>query len=131
MLRMLKIVQHCLAVFALLVAGVVGPETHVHPGKGPECETLVHAHAGVVGHTHASRKGLQAPGEEPAIYINAFCLISNHAPSFPIPWKIAVTLAVQPRRIANYPVQDNVPTAHAPPSIEFVHLRAPPALLAL
>ena len=126
---MLKVTHHCLAVIVLLTAGVVGPETHVHPGEGPNCETLVHAHAGVVGHTHTSRRGLVAPDEGPAHYINAYSLISDHALSFHVVGNIPAIPALWIFEIADHIIQSNLPTAHAPPGVEFVHLRAPPSFL--
>lgn len=129
MLAMLRIAQHCLAVIALLVAGIVGPETHVHQGEGPNSEALVHAHPGIVGHTHTSRGGLSEPDEGPANYINAYSMTSSWAPSFPVLGNIAVIPTVSALRIAHHIVACNLPPAHAPPTVGFRCLRAPPFFL--
>jgi len=126
----LRLAQHFLAIAAVLFGCIVGPETHVHPGEGPHSEALVHAHAGVVGHTHSNREGLSESGEGPASYINAYSITPGHALQIPIPSDVSAVLVLSaPKvtfdRVSVWAFSD----AHAPPGIEFGHLRAPPYVL--
>jgi hypothetical protein len=104
---MLTLAQHSLAIAALLFAFIVGPETHVHPGESPHSEALVHAHSGIVGHTHTHGNGLSELGEGPATYINAYSVTPGHAVQIPNPSNVS----------------------KVPPGIELGHLRAPPFAL--
>ena len=127
---MLKAAQHLLAVTALLFGCVVGPETHVHPGEGPHSDVLVHAHAGLVGHTHNPRPGVSNAGEGPAIYLNAFSLTSAHAIYLSVPYQIweLVTPPTPCFGITRFALTECA-KAHAPPGVDSGHLRAPPNYL--
>lgn len=127
---MLRLAGRFLAIATLLFGCIVGPETHVHPGEGPHSEALVHTHAGIGGHTHNNRQGLSESGEGPATYINAYSFTPCHAPQIPIQSNVSTILALFVPEFAF----DRVPVrsfsdAHAPPGVEFGHLRAPPLVL--
>ena len=114
---------------ALLLAFVVGPETHVHQGEGPNQETVVHVHFGIVGHVHgASPSG---PGisrtdiEGPAVYLNAFSTVTIHATVFPF----VITQLVRflpPRFSVEAEFSSPEVNAHAPPLIGSIRPRSPP-----
>lgn len=124
---MLRGAQHFLAIAALLFGCVVGPETHVHPGEGPHPETLVHAHAGIVGHTHGDRHGLSSACEGPASYINAFSLTHSGSLHLPALANIAEILSLSALRVVTRrSFLWTFPSSHAPPGVEFRQLRAPP-----
>jgi hypothetical protein len=123
----LRATQHLLAIVALIFGCVVGPETHVHPGEGPHSEALVHAHAGIVGHTHGDRHGLSSACEGPASYINAFSLTQSGTLHLPAPANIAEILPLSGLRVAAMRIfLWTFPSSHAPPGVEFRQLRAPP-----
>jgi hypothetical protein len=126
-MMVLRLIQHFSAIVALLFGFIVGPETHVHPAENPHSEALVHAHAGLEGHTHCSRPGMSQPGEGPAVYLNAFSATSAHAVQIPIPTNFSSSLILSAPIITcdRVPVPD-FSDAHAPPGVEFGHLRAPP-----
>lgn len=127
---MLKATQHLLAITALLFGCAIGPDTHVHPGEGPHSDTLIHAHAGMVGHVHASRTGLSSAGEGPASYINAFSLTSTHGVQLPVPVTISkVRILPSPSIYVDHFSALDLTRAHAPPGVERGHLRAPPNYL--
>jgi hypothetical protein len=83
-----RVIQVSLAVMALLQALVVGPETHVHQMEGPNRETFVYVHFGVVGHVHSGRplgSGVSRSDDGgPAVYFNACSSIITHATTVPI-----------------------------------------------
>jgi hypothetical protein len=125
----LKVAKHLLAIAALLVGCVVGPETHVHPGEGPHSDPLVHAHAGIVGHTH-SGQGLSKSGEGPATYINAFSLSLAQLVQLAAPSYVSEILYIFSTGITGERVSlEAPPSVHAPPGLDFGHLRAPPFVL--
>jgi hypothetical protein len=116
---------------ALLLALVVGPETHVHQGHGPNEETVVHVHFGIVGHVHS--KKVSGPeiscdhSEGPAVYLNAFSTITTHAAAFPI---LIAELGnfLAPRFGAMAEVSLPEVNAHSPPLISSLRPRAPPSI---
>ena len=122
-----RLIQHFSAIVALLFGFIVGPETHVHPAENPHSEALVHAHAGIEGHTHSNRTGMSQPGEGPAVYLNVFSAASAHAVQIPVPSNVLSSLILSGPVVTcdRVPVQD-IYDAHAPPGAEFGHLRAPP-----
>ena len=127
---MLRATQHLLAIVALIFGCVVGPETHVHPGEGPHSEALVHAHAGIVGHTHGDRHGLSSACEGPASYINAFSLTHSGPMHLPAPANIGEILSLSAFSVATGRIFPwTFPSSHAPPGVESGHLRAPPIYL--
>lgn len=127
---MFRATQHFLAITALLFGCAVGPDTHVHPGEGPHSDTLIHAHAGVVGHVHKGQAGLSSAGEGPANYINAFSLNSSHTVQLSIPFAASDVPIPESPSIGVDRFSALVSTrAHAPPGVECGHLRAPPNYL--
>ena len=126
-MAVLRLIQHFSAIVALLFGFIVGPETHVHPAETAHSEALVHAHAGLEGHTHSNRTGISQPGEGPAVYLNVFSAASSHAVQIPVPSNVLSSLDLSGPVVTS----DRVPLrdfsdAHAPPGAEFGHLRAPP-----
>jgi hypothetical protein len=116
---------------ALLLALVVGPETHVHQGEGPNQETVVHVHFGIAGHVHgANSSGQGISGGEtegPAIYLNAYSTITTHATALPI--LIAQCVHVLPPTFsAEAEFSQPEVRAHAPPLIECARPRSPPLI---
>jgi hypothetical protein len=115
-----RVFQVSLAVMALLQALVVGPETHVHQGEGPDRETVVHVHFGVVGHVHSGRSsgsGFSSSDDGGvAVYLNAYSSITTHATAVPI-------LISQPLRVLTpaFTAEATFPelavNVHAPPLI--------------
>ena len=85
---MKRVIQLPLAVMALLLALVVGPETHVHQGEGSNRETVVHIHFGTAGHVHgSSSSGPSLSGSDAngaAVYLNAYSSIETPAAAVPI-----------------------------------------------
>ena len=127
--RVPRMTQVSLAVIALLQALVVGPETHVHLGEGPNEGTVVHVHFGIVGHVHGespSGPGLScSDGKGPAVYINAYSSIEAHATVVPIliPQALRLFAPVFTGGIAFSEPEVN---AHAPPLIDSTRPRSPP-----
>src|ERR1700676_5788314 len=114
---------------ALLLAFVIGPETHVHQGEGPNQGTVVHVHFGIVGHVHgASPSG---PGisrtdiEGPAVYLNAFSTVTTHVTPFPFVITQLVC-CLPPRFRVEAEFSSPEVNAHAPPLIDSIHPRPPP-----
>ena len=130
--RVRKVLQVSLAVMALLLALVVGPETHVHQGEGPNRETVVHVHFGVVGHVHGgSSSGLGLSGSDgggPAVYLNAYSSIATHATIVPILIPQPLRL-LAPTFIARLTLAEPGVNAHAPPLIDSTRPRSPPLVL--
>jgi len=128
---MRKLIQVSLAVIALLLALVVGPETHVHQGKGPNQETVVHVHFGIAGHVHgmsSSGHGIsRGDTEGPAVYLNAYSTITTHATALPILAAELVGL-LAPTFTGETEVSQPEVRAHAPPLIESARPRSPPLL---
>ena len=126
---MKRVIQLPLAVTALLLALVVGPETHVHPGEGSNRETVVHVHFGTVGHVHgASSSGPSLSGSDAngaAVYLNAYSSIETHAAALPI-------LIPQPVRLfapvfsAELGFSQPEVKAHSPPLVDSTRPRSPP-----
>jgi hypothetical protein len=126
---MKRVIQLPLAVMALLLALVVGPETHVHQAEGSNRETVVHVHFGTVGHVHgASSSGPSlSPSDAngPAVYLNAYSSIETHATAVPI-------LIPQPVRLfapaLSAEVEFSRPEvkAHGPPLVDCTRPRSPP-----
>ena len=126
---MKRVIQLPLAVMALLLALVVGPETHVHQGEGPNRETVVHVHFGTVGHVHgASSSGPSLSGSDAngaAVYLNAYSSIETPAAAVPI-------LIPQPVRlfapVFSAEVEFSQPEvkAHGPPLVDSTRPRSPP-----
>jgi hypothetical protein len=124
-----RVIQVSLAVIALLQALVVGPETHVHQGEGPNRETTVHVHFGVAGHVHSGRpsgSGISRSDDGgPAVYFNAYSSITTHATALPI-------LIPQPLRVLTpaFSAEATFPEVavkvHAPPLIGSRRPRPPP-----
>jgi hypothetical protein len=116
---------------ALLLALVVGPETHVHQGEGPNEETVVHVHLGTVGHVHSKR--VSGPEiscdhtEGPAVYLNTFSTITTHAAAFPILIaELGNFLASRLSAMAEVSLPEvNV---HSPPLISSIRPRSPPLI---
>ncbi len=127
--RVRSAIQVSVAVTALLVALVVGPNIHVHQGEGPNRETVVHIHFGIVGHVHGGSPlapGLSFSGASgAAAYFNAYSSIETHALAVP-------TLIPQPMRLsapafsAEGTFSEPAVNAHAPPLIDFACPRPPP-----
>lgn len=124
-----KIIQSSLGIMAMLLAFVVGPETHVHQGEGPNQETVVHVHFGIVGHVHgASPSG---PGispsdtEGPAVYLNAFSTVTTHASVFPFVTTQLVRF-LPPQFSVGAEFSSPEVNAHAPPLIDSIRPRSPP-----
>src|ERR1700676_5490295 len=115
-----KVIQVSLAVMALFLALVVGPETHVHQGEGPNQETVVHVHFGTVGHMHgasSSGSGIsRGDSEGPAVYLNAYSSITTHAAAVPFLIAQVVRLLVPATSVEAEFSQPEV-KAHAPPLI--------------
>lgn len=128
---MTKVIQVSLAVMALLLALMVGPDTHVHQGEGPNQETVVHVHFGIAGHVHgASSSGRGISGGEtegPAVYLNAYSSIATHATALPI--LIAQRVHVLPPTFS-VEAEFSQPEvkAHAPPLIDTTRPRSPPSI---
>jgi hypothetical protein len=126
---MRKVVQVSLAVMALLLALVVGPETHVHQGEGPNQETVVHVHFGIAGHVHgasSSGRGISGGNREgPAVYLNAYSSIPTHATSLTILIAELVRFLVPTFCVVAEFSQPEV-KAHAPPLIDSTRPRSPP-----
>ena len=124
-----KVIQVSLAVMALFLALVVGPETHVHQGEGPNQETVVHVHFGTVGHVHsasASGPGIsRVDTEGPAVYLNAFSTITAHAAALPILIAELVRF-LAPRFSVEAEFSTPEVKAHAPPLINSTRPRSPP-----
>jgi hypothetical protein len=127
--RVRRMIQVSLAVMALLLALVVGPETHVHQGEGPNRETVVHLHFGIVGHVHGgspSGPGLsRSDANGPAIYLNAYSSIARHATTVPILIPQPVNLFA-PVSSAEVDFSQPEVRAHAPPLIDSTRPRSPP-----
>jgi hypothetical protein len=127
--RVQRMIQVSLAVMALLLALVVGPETHVHQGEGPNRETVVHVHFGTVGHVHgasSSGPGLSlSDANGPAVYVNAYSSIKTHATAVPILIPQPV-LHVAPVCTAEAKFPRPEVRAHAPPLIDSTCPRSPP-----
>jgi len=127
--RVQRIIQFALAVMSLLLALVVGPETHVHQGNGPNHETVVHVHFGTAGHVHgASASALGVSGgltEGPAVYLNTFSTTTTHATALPILVPELMRFLAPPFSVE---VELSVPEvkAHAPPLIDSTRPRSPP-----
>src|ERR1700692_4262938 len=126
---MRKVIQISTAIIALLLALVVGPETHVHQGEGPNQETVVHVHFGIAGHVHgASSPGRGISGgdaEGPANYLNAFSVITTHATALPILIAELVHFLAPMFTVEAEFSQPEV-KAHAPPLIDSTRPRSPP-----
>jgi hypothetical protein len=124
-----KALQVSLAVLALLLAFVVGPETHVHQGVGPNQETVVHVHFGIVGHVHhASSPGRgvsRSDSEGRAVYLNAYSSNTTQIATLHILIAGFVRLLPPSSGIEAEFSQPEV-KAHAPPLIDFTRPRSPP-----
>ena len=129
--RVRRMIQVSLAVMALLLALVVGPETHVHQGEGPNRETVVHLHFGIVGHVHGgSSSGLGLSGSDgggPAVYLNAYSSTTTHTPVVPILAPGPVNL-LAPNLTAEAEIFRPQARAHAPPLIGSTRPRSPPLI---
>ena len=128
---MRKVIQVSLPVMALLLALVVGPETHVHQGQGPNQETVVHIHFGIAGHVHgasSSGRGISRDDAEgPAVYLNAYSSITTHAPTLPIVIAELVRVLAPTFSVEVEFSQPEV-RAHAPPLIDSSRPRSPPLI---
>jgi hypothetical protein len=129
--RVPRVIQFPLAVMSLLLALVVGPETHVHQGNGPNHETVVHIHFGIVGHSHtsnSSRSGLSRNDKHGrAVYLNAYSSVSTQATALPI-LSPGPKLLLAPSFDAHARVSEPEVRAHAPPLIESIRPRSPPLI---
>lgn len=127
--RVQKAIQVSVAVMAMLLAFVVGPETHVHQGEGPNRETVVHIHFGFVGHTHDGIPSESGPSlreaSGPAVYLNAFNSIETHAAAVPILIPQPIRLSA-PAFTAEVTFSEPAVNAHAPPLIDSTRPRPPP-----
>lgn len=126
---MQRVIQVSLAVMALLLALVAGPETHMHQGEGPNRETVVHVHFGVGGHVHSGRPSgsgfSRGDDSGPAVYFNAYSSITTHATAVPI--LIAQALGVlTPVFSAEATSPELAVNVHAPPLIGSRRPRSPP-----
>lgn len=124
--------QVWLAVLALLLAFVVGPETHVHQGVGPNQETVVHVHFfGIAGHVH----GASSPGRGisrgdsggRAVYLNAYSSITTQIAALHILIAEFVRLLPPSSGIEAEFSRPEV-KAHDPPLIESTRPRSPPLI---
>jgi hypothetical protein len=126
---MRKAIQVSLAVIALLLALMVGPETHVHQGEGLNQETVVHVHFGIEGHVHrvsSSGRGIsRTETEGRAVYLNAYSAITTQATLLPILVAGFVRILGPTFSIRASFSQPEV-KAHAPPLIDLTRLRSPP-----
>ena len=128
---MRKLLQVSLAVMALLVALVFGPETHVHQGGSPNEATVVHIHFGTAGHVHSktvSGSGISFDHTEGhAIYLNAFSTITTHVAAIPI-FIAELGNYLAPRFSAIAEVSLPEVNAHSPPLIRSSRPRSPPLI---
>jgi hypothetical protein len=126
---MKRVIQLPLAVVALLLALVVGPETHVHQGEGSNRETVVHVHFGTAGHVHgASSSGPSLSGSDAngaAVYLNAYSSIETHAAVVPILIPQRVRLFA-PVFSAEVEFSQPEVKAHSPPLVDSTRPRSPP-----
>ena len=124
-----RVIQVLLAVMALLLALVVGPETHVHQGEGSNRETVVHVHFGTAGHVHgASSSGpslSRSDANGRAVYLNAYSSIETHSTAVPILIPQPVRLFA-PVFIAEVEFSQPEVKAHGPPLVDSTRLRSPP-----
>ena len=126
---MQRVIQGSLAIVALLLALVLGPETHVHQGEGSNRETVVHAHFGAVGHVHSA--GSSGPGfsrsdaNGPAVYLNAYSSVERRATAVPILIPQSMDIFV-PTFAAAVTSSEPDLNAHSPPLIDSAHPRPPP-----
>jgi hypothetical protein len=130
--RVRSAIQVSVAVTALLLALVVGPDVHVHQGEGPNRETVVHIHLGIAGHVHRgtpSGSGLSGrDGTGPAVYLNAYSSIATHATALPIlipqPLLLVIPASTTEAAFVEPPL-----IAHSPPLIDYTCPRPPPLVL--
>lgn len=127
--RVRSAIQVSVAVTALLLALVVGPDIHVHQGEGPNRETVVHIHLGIAGHVHRgtpSGSGLSGgDGAGPAVYLNAYSSIATHATALPILIPQSLLLVISASTAGAAFVEPAV-IAHSPPLIDSTCPRPPP-----